>query len=59
MFKNTKKFIGMDKEEKKEIKQLIGIGLAIWCVGAALYLSVICSAIYFIFWCAKHFNIIG
>lgn len=59
MFKNAKKFIGMSEEERKEMKQIVGIGIIVWCVGAILYLSVICSAIYFIFWCAKHFKIIG
>lgn len=59
MFKNTKKLVDICNEEGKEIKQIVKIGVVLWCVGVAFYLSAICGVIYFAFWCLKHFKIIG
>lgn len=59
MFKNMKKFVGLNKEDRKLMTLGIGIGMVVWCVMAAVYTGIVCAIIYFVFWCVEHFGVIS
>lgn len=59
MFKQIRKPVGLNKEDTKLMTFGISIGVVVWCIIAVVWTGAACGIIYFIFWCLKHFNIVG